>query len=70
RPNATIRGQVLPFALRIGAGRGGGKTQDLTPFPRPHGITRSHPDAAYTVNADGTITDTRTGLTWDRCAWG
>jgi hypothetical protein len=26
--------------------------------------------AAYTVNADGTVTDTTTGLMWDRCAYG
>ncbi len=34
------------------------------------GITASNPDDAYTVNPDGTVTDTRSGLIWDRCAWG
>lgn len=26
--------------------------------------------AAFTPNADGTVTDNSTGLVWDRCAWG
>lgn len=26
--------------------------------------------AGFVVNADGTVTDAATGLTWDRCAWG
>ncbi|GAB4090822.1 IPTL-CTERM sorting domain-containing protein [Hydrogenophaga soli] len=26
--------------------------------------------ASYTVNADGTVTDTTTGLVWDQCAYG
>lgn len=26
--------------------------------------------AALTVNPDGTVTDSETGLTWDRCSWG
>lgn len=26
--------------------------------------------AAFTVNGDGTVTDTETGLIWDRCTWG
>ncbi|MEQ1597038.1 MAG: DUF1566 domain-containing protein [Casimicrobium sp.] len=25
---------------------------------------------AFTVNGDGTVTDTETGLVWDRCLWG
>lgn len=33
-------------------------------------IPPNNPDDAYTVNTDGTVTDRRTGLTWDRCAWG
>ncbi len=26
--------------------------------------------AAFTVNGDGTVTDSETGLIWDRCTWG
>ncbi len=26
--------------------------------------------AAFTDNADGTVTDTTTGLMWDKCSWG
>lgn len=26
--------------------------------------------AAFTVNADGTVTDSATGLIWDQCSWG
>lgn len=26
--------------------------------------------AAFTVNADGTVTDNATGLIWDQCSWG
>ena len=26
--------------------------------------------AAFTVNADGTVSDSETGLVWDRCSWG
>lgn len=31
---------------------------------------RSAPDARYTIHDDGTVTDNRTGLTWQRCAMG
>ncbi|UJB65120.1 IPTL-CTERM sorting domain-containing protein [Acidovorax sp. YS12] len=30
----------------------------------------SNPDAIYTVHGDGTVTDTRTGLTWKQCLEG
>lgn len=43
--------------------------ESMQPECKP-GITRSNPNEAYTVNADGTVTDIRTGLVWDRCAWG
>ena len=26
--------------------------------------------AAFTVNPDGTVSDSETGLMWDRCSWG
>lgn len=35
------------------------------------GTTASNPTAAYQIDSvKGTVTDTRTGLMWDRCAWG
>ncbi|MBI4740915.1 MAG: DUF1566 domain-containing protein [Betaproteobacteria bacterium] len=33
-------------------------------------IPPSNPDSAYTVNGDGTVTDTRNGLMWKQCAEG
>lgn len=34
------------------------------------GIPPSNPDAAYVDNGDGTVTDSRNGLHWKRCAEG
>ncbi|MCK9532715.1 MAG: DUF1566 domain-containing protein [Gammaproteobacteria bacterium] len=64
-PTRLLDGWVAPAWASGGSG-----AAPMPPGECSPGITRSHPDAAYTVNADGTITDTRTGLTWDRCAWG
>lgn len=33
-------------------------------------LPASNPDSSYTVDASGTVTDTRTGLTWDQCNYG
>ncbi|MBQ1782161.1 MAG: DUF1566 domain-containing protein [Gammaproteobacteria bacterium] len=33
-------------------------------------MTPTTPTSAFTINADGTVTDNRTGLVWDRCTWG
>ena len=33
-------------------------------------IAPSNPDSFYTINGDGTVTDTRNGLMWRRCAEG
>ena len=33
-------------------------------------IPPSNPDSAYTINGDGTVSDTRNGLMWKRCAEG
>lgn len=34
------------------------------------GGTASNPDGIYMDNGDGTVTDTHSGLVWDKCAWG
>lgn len=33
-------------------------------------ILKTKPDTIYTDNGDGTVTDTETGLMWDKCTWG
>lgn len=33
-------------------------------------MTPTTPTSAFTINADGTVTDNRNGLVWDRCTWG
>nr|WP_275284988.1 DUF1566 domain-containing protein [Thiospirillum jenense] len=34
------------------------------------GLTANNPDNVYTINANGTVLDTRTGLMWKRCTEG
>ncbi len=41
--------------------------QAVTCYPN---TVASNPDAIYTVHGDGTVTDTRTGLTWKQCIEG
>lgn len=36
----------------------------------PVGLVQTKPDNIYTINADNTVTDRQTGLTWDRCTYG
>lgn len=33
-------------------------------------MTPTTPTSSFTINADGTVTDNRTGLVWDLCTWG
>ncbi len=33
-------------------------------------ITLTTPASAFTFNSDGTVTNNRSGLVWDRCIWG
>lgn len=34
------------------------------------GLAPSNPDSAYVDHGDGTVTDLRSGLMWDKCTWG
>lgn len=38
--------------------------------PCQNNLPASNPDSAYTDHGDGTVTDTRTGLMWKKCAEG
>lgn len=59
----ALRARWLPLLLLLAAPYAGSVTC-------VGNIPPNNPDNAYTVNTDGTVTDQRTGLTWDRCAWG
>jgi hypothetical protein len=69
-------GNSQSFSLSRSAGFSVRLVRGARPMPNPSGscsdrtIPASNPDGAYSENGDGTVTDTRTGLMWKRCAEG
>ncbi len=61
---------VNAWGLDFGVGGVRGENVDSRDYSIRLVSESSRPNAPFTNNGDGTVTDQGTGLIWDRCAWG